>query len=522
MTRRDFIQKVACASGSAYAALRALNLQPPSPTHTLPQRQGEGGGHEVVILGAGVAGMSAAYELRKIGYACTVLEAKARPGGRCWTVRGGTTSTETDGTTQTAAFDDGLYINPGPARIPQHHTATIDYCREFDIDLEVFNNDNESAYYYIENEDDDCALANRPVRAREVETDLRGYAAELLAKSINQDALDVPLSEEDAERMVDYLRREGGLSPDLFYNGSTRRGYTTPPGAWDQPGEMAPPFDLDALIRCGFGDEYSDAYSFNQQPTMFQPVGGMDRIAYGFAERVNDMVEYEAVVDGIYKEADGGVRVTYQDADGAAQALNADYCICTIPLSVLQGIPNNLSEKKKQAIRGVFYAPAAKIGLQFSERFWETEEAIYGGVTRTNMDITQIWYPCSDYFAKKGVLLGYYTFNGTAVKVSNRSPAERTALALRQGRKIHPQYDDYFENAFSIAWHRMPYQKGGWASYTDFARETFYPRLIEPDGPIYLAGEHTSYLPGWMAGAIESAHRVVDSIHSRVLNADSG
>jgi monoamine oxidase len=170
------------------------------------------------------------------------------------------------------------------------------------------------------------------------------------------------------------------------------------------------------------------------------------------------------------------------------------------------------------AIRAVEYMPTGKIGLQFSRRFWEEEDQIFGGITRTNMDITQIWYPAAGFLAQKGILLGAYNFGGDALQLGSLSPAEREAHILKQGRKIHPQYDDTFETSFSVFWHRVPYSQGGWAIYSQATRDQFYPTLNEPDGPIYLAGEHLSYLTGWMAGALESAQNVVTALHERVLS----
>ena len=93
---------------------------------------GQVSGVRVVILGAGLAGMTVAYELGKVGFDCRVLEARARPGGRVFTVRRGTVSEE-DGPGQTAAFDEGLYFNAGPMRISHHHHTTLAYCRELQV-----------------------------------------------------------------------------------------------------------------------------------------------------------------------------------------------------------------------------------------------------------------------------------------------------------------------------------------------------------------------------------------------------
>lgn len=96
------------------------------------------------------------------------------------------------------------------------------------------------------------------------------------------------------------------------------------------------------------------------------------------------------------------------------------------------------------------------------------------------------------------------------------TPQERLHQTLVEGRKLHPQYDQTYENGFSVAWDNLPYSRGCWSSFTEDTRRRHYPHLIEPDDRIYLAGEHTTYLIGWMAGALESARRVVQHLHRRV------
>ena len=99
---------------------------------------GDAKGASVLILGAGLAGMTAALELRAAGYKVQVLEFNSRAGGRNWTLRGGDSFTELGGATQTCGFEDGLYINPGPWRIPYHHRALLDYCKRLGVALEPF------------------------------------------------------------------------------------------------------------------------------------------------------------------------------------------------------------------------------------------------------------------------------------------------------------------------------------------------------------------------------------------------
>lgn len=126
--------------------------------------------------------MSAAYELRKLGYDCHILEARGRPGGRCHTIRRGTVETETDGVTQTCNFDPGQYYNPGPMRVPADHLTTLNYCKEFDIALEAFLNVNENAYYHTARPEFQ-SLGNGKLRHREAKADMFGYTDELMAKA---------------------------------------------------------------------------------------------------------------------------------------------------------------------------------------------------------------------------------------------------------------------------------------------------------------------------------------------------
>ena len=138
--RRDLLSLIGTMAGSAamYHAMTALGFASESRYRGPIRLDGDPKGASVLILGAGLAGMTAALELRKAGYKVQLLEFNGRPGGRNWTLRGGDTYTELGGATQHCQFDPGLYINPGPWRIPYHHYNLVAYCKRLGVTLEPF------------------------------------------------------------------------------------------------------------------------------------------------------------------------------------------------------------------------------------------------------------------------------------------------------------------------------------------------------------------------------------------------
>ena len=493
--------------------MMAMGLLPAAPAYRFAP-EGSGNGATVLILGAGLSGMAAAYELNKLGYRCTILEARERAGGRCWSIRKGSVNTETGLGVHSAGFDEGQYFNAGPSRIPHHHGLTLHYCKELKVPIQVYNNVNENAYYFAEGKG---PLSNRKVRVREVHNDMRGWMAELLAKGMDGGKIDAGMSKEDTLKVIEYLRAEGGLDIDKLYKASARRGYIESPGPGDREGKIGEPLTLLAMLQSGLLDPdfYNVAeYTYELQGTLFQAVGGMDRIAAAFEREVGSMIRYKAVVSSI-KNKEGGVEVVYRDAAGEKQ-VRADLCICTIPLPVLSNIDTNFSSDVSRAIDSVVYMSTGKIGLQFKRRFWEEDEGIYGGITHTNNQLTQIFYPSYDYLSGRGILIGYYNFNEKAIATGNLSYQQREQLALDKGSLIHPQYRQEFETSFSVSWHKTQYNLGGWALYSTEERQSLYKPLLQPDGQVYFAGEHMTYLNAWMAGALESARSVVAALHSRV------
>jgi monoamine oxidase len=246
----------------------------------------------------------------------------------------------------------------------------------------------------------------------------------------------------------------------------------------------------------------------------------MDMIGKAFAREVGDLIRYDAKVTRIQQD-NSGVTVSYVNAKtpAAPQLAKADWCICTIPLSILSQIPVDVGPRMKAAIDAVPYASSVKIGLQFKRRFWEEDDAIYGGISYTDLPIRQISYPSSGFNRSgRGVLLGAYVFEGAnSFEFTSMNPADRVDRAVDFGSSIHPQYKAEFENGIAVAWHRVPFTLGCAGNWSDKAREEHYDNLCQIDGRIALAGEHASYIPAWQEGAILSSLDAITRLHERVV-----
>ena len=153
VSRRRLLAMIGTAAGSSamYQAMTTLGLAAESTYNGPIRLEGDPKGASVLILGAGIAGLVAAFELHGIGHKVQVLEYNDRAGGRCWSLRGGDRFTELGGFQQTCGFDRDLYFNPGPWRIPYHHRGILDYCRRLGVSLEPFIQVNYNAYLHAQN-----------------------------------------------------------------------------------------------------------------------------------------------------------------------------------------------------------------------------------------------------------------------------------------------------------------------------------------------------------------------------------
>ncbi|MFT8776493.1 MAG: flavin monoamine oxidase family protein [Gluconacetobacter liquefaciens] len=522
-TRRQMLTRIGILGGSAalYQAMTSLGHAAGTDFQGPPALSGGKPGTKVLVLGAGLAGMLAAYELRKAGYQVQILEFQDRAGGRNISLRGGDTLTELGGAVQKVQFASGNYINPGPWRIPYHHQGLLHYCKTFGVELEPFVELNHNSWLHSS-----AVFNGKPVRYRDFAADFTGFTAELLSKAINQHKLDDLVSADEQAHVVSAMRGWGGLTADGAYRkgaiSSLRRGFAKPQGGGLDGAPV--PSDLFAredVMRSGLWQWMAFHERLDMQTTMFQPVGGMDQIGKGFNRQVHDLITLNCKVTAIHQD-DRHVTVTYNDMahGGAVRQAEADYCVCTIPLPVLSQLDVQVSGPMKAAIAAVPYASSVKLGLEFKRRFWEQDDQIYGGISFTDQPISQISYPSHGYFSDgPAVLLGGYMFGPAAYDFAGMTPAERIEHGLAQGMAIHANYRKEFRTGVSMAWSRMPWTLGCCSMWSEMARKTHYKALCEIDNRIVLAGEHASYVGCWQEGAILSSLDAITRLHKHAQGA---
>ena len=389
-TRRALLQLIGTTAGTAmmYETMVAMGYAGTSDFTGPIKLSGDVKGASVLILGSGLAGMTAAYELRKAGYKVSVLEYNDRPGGRNWSLYGGDTYTELGGATQHVQFDKGLYFNPGPWRLPYHHQGILHYCKLFNVPLELFSQINFNAYIHSTK-----AFGGSPKRYREIVADFDGYVAELMAKATSQNRLDGIISPDEKDGMLQLLRDWGALDKNYEYKKSD--------------GDPSTKREIRRLswwrVECKIGQLRSSSYAgalqfwhvaldigrSKRRSSADFPAGrgyGNDRKGVCKSATGFDQIQLQSQT-AIRQDEKGGHRCLRRHEEGwdSANCARGLVHLCAIPDDNPQSdTDDGAVHRSKTPSIPWSYAAAFKVGLHFKRRFWEEDDQIYGGISYTD------------------------------------------------------------------------------------------------------------------------------------------
>jgi monoamine oxidase len=215
---------------------------------------------------------------------------------------------------------------------------------------------------------------------------------------------------------------------------------------------------------------------------------------------------------------DAGVKVGYLNTrSGRKTEVGADYVVVCMPLSVLAGVDIDVSPEMREAVRATTYSNSAKMGLAMKRRFWEEDDQIFGGHLYSNLPLGEFSYPSSDYFSKKGVLLGLYA-NSPVGNLLDQPVKARVEHVLLHASKVHPQIRQEFESAYAVWWRNVRYSQGGYASGVTAARRT---QLSKVENRILIGSAAVAPYsePDWQEGAVAAAWQALKSLHERAMRA---
>jgi monoamine oxidase len=482
LDRRAFLRTAAGVGAASLAGLAR------SPAASLASTGGEGGGRRVVVLGAGLAGLGAAYNLMQRGYDVTVLEAQNRPGGRVQTVRDG--------------FQRGGHAEMGATRIFETHEYTLKYVDEFGLELTPY--DEGTRAFHLQGKRFLPPAIGQPwpvsgFRPGE-KPDPAARFPQYLGSGFEKlgDMRDPgwpgafePARELDRTTMAGYMRSQGASETWLDW-------------FWAQNGRIAR-----VNGAAGFAVE-----AVSEGNIVRSIKGGNDRLPYAFAAALGQLVKFRSEVVRLSQD-ERGVTVGFRDWSGQHE-IRADRCVCAMPFAPLRRVrlDARFSDQKMASIHKLKYMAAARCFFQTRTRFWQQDPlGPLGGLNLVGTDTMagRVWNTSSQQADPTLGMVHAYMFDTEALEFA--AHRYRRVEAMRKlFRRLLPGMRNQVAGVAHKAWQEDEWVGGGWGWVAPGDLHWMFPAMRRPEGRVHFAGEHTSLWIAWMNGALESAERVVGEV----------
>ncbi|MCI0417288.1 FAD-dependent oxidoreductase [bacterium] len=432
---------------------------------------------KVIVIGAGISGLCAAYELTRNGFEVVILEARHRIGGRVHTIR--------------EPFEFGQFAEAGAMVVPDSHSLTKKYAAEFGIQLDPAPSNLPAVY----------RVANRKWIGTGEDSDSPG--------SLQKKYLGPYIHQVAASLTADPWPPDGVRAWDhsTLYQFLTEQGISS---------EKISRLRMEYIDEWGDGIEsYSALSGFydlarGRSSSLFRIQGGSDRLPSAFASRLSS-ISLNTPVHQV-NQIDNRIEVVFSK-NGEFQKQQSDFLICTIPFSVLSKVQIDLPSEKRNAIQELGYTSVARVYAQFKERFWIQQGL--SGYAYTDHDFLSLFHSTANQEGKAGILEAYIS-GPLARRISSLNETERIETTLSFLEELHPEMRKHLLKTTSVCWDHDPWAGGAYSWFKPGQMTNLLPVLGRPFGQIHFAGDHTSSLPGWMQGALESAHRVIQEIMQKI------
>jgi monoamine oxidase len=445
----------------------------------------------IIIAGAGLSGLAAALALVERGHDVTVLEARDRPGGRVMTAR--------------QPFRSGHFAELGAARVPSIHAVTLGYIDRFGLPLEAFQPSGGGedvlrfrgkTYRHPRGQSFDSAKLPLAVTADERKRGLRNVL-QAMTQPILMSMRDIATPEFPSPSLrqhdinVSELCERDGISLDVF--------------AGQAVGMFEPKTDrASSLGRLRILPMLLSSRAVWRIP------GGMDRLPRAMAAALGERVHYDSPVVSV-KQTGAGVTVVAV-AGGRERALQSDYFIWAAPLPPLGRVAMDppLSPGKRRAIDEAYFSAVSRVALQVKTRFWQASGLSGYGASDDPMEL---WHTTFDQAGPEGMLVAYFKHDG-ARALGAAPPDTRVAQGIERIGRLLPGVEPHVIGSAVKVWAEDPWAGGAYLQFLPGQLYDLKPHFASREGRIHFAGDHTSYLPGWMQGALMSGQRVAEEIRA--------
>ncbi len=459
-SRRDFLKTLSLAL--ATLPLRPATMFAQSGAAKFFSRQRTDRPKKVIVIGAGLAGLTTAFELTKAGHDVSILEARNRAGGRVFTVR--------------EPFVDGLYAECGAEWVESNHEYLLRYIDEFGLPL----------YRGSFRDNEDEGLQYSP-RARKTHERLE----EITKKVDSFEHRNPSLPELDKLSFFEFLHQMDA-PPDMIEQMQRQIS-----------GLMA--INIESISALHMLNEFA----LPEAPASFRVAGGNDQVPKTLAKHLREHIHYARPVVKIAHDAKS-VQVSFLE-NGKQQMMSGEHVVIAAPFTCVRKmeITPALSTEKMKAINTLAYGQILKAPLQFRERFWLKYEA-EGRKSLQNM-IGSVYEATGGQPGPRGILLAYIP-DKSGMEMASIPSEQRVEKILAKVTELHPEAPKYFEAGYVKWWQEDPWAGGTYAYFRPGEITTVRTMIAKPEGRIHFAGEHTAGWQGYMNGAVESGHRAAREV----------